>query len=157
MPLTVSQDSKAFLNHSPLFSDVRNSAQGKLLPTTSSSSPHFSNITALSNKIINVKPEDTTENITRYTRDFHGNSIEAVLVSPQDASISIKIAKDAQASYSFANKKKINLLILDSDPIPAIHFSSFKEKDMIQGINIGWETFGRHQRSIAAAIERGNS
>ncbi|MBI2064659.1 MAG: hypothetical protein HYT62_01235, partial [Candidatus Yanofskybacteria bacterium] len=48
----------------------------------------------------------------------------------------LESGREAAKSYSFAHKKKINLLFVGSDPIPDAHFSDFDSEQMRLGINI---------------------
>lgn len=67
----------------------------------------------------------------------------------------INSIREIQKKYSFYNKKKINLVIISSDPLPNVHFSHFTEDDQIRGINLGYKALEDSLPEITAAIKNG--
>lgn len=65
----------------------------------------------------------------------------------------VRLAREAERSYSFIKKRRVNLVIVKSEPLPIAHFSDFDADRTLEAMNICYKAFNDAQDDILKAIK----
>lgn len=81
------------------------------------------------------------------------NQTDADSTQKDEIQTRINSIREIQKKYSFYNKKRVNLVVVSSDPLPNINFGHFTKDDQVRGINLGYKALEDSLSEIVTAIK----